>query len=1492
MDRVRSPQKAANFLCLTSEEFPDFMKILISITAGITLLSPGISTAAEVKKVLFFSKSSGFEHSVIRNTDGKPSHVENVLAEIGKAQGIEFTCTKDGGVFTKEGLAPFDAVFFYTTGDLTKPGNDGQPPMPADGKQVLIDFISSGKGFIGTHSATDTFHSGGDRFTNNTECDPYICMLGGEFITHGSQQEATLTVASPEFPGMAVAGGRFKIMEEWYAMKNFAPDLHVLLVQETAAMTGNKKGNPYDRPPFPAAWARTQGKGRVYYTSLGHKPGTWTNPVFQGMLVGALNWTTGRVDADVTPNISKVTPGFATNAPPSKTTAEIAAEEAKENDATVGNAGLVVTASGHQGGSRPNPPENVIDGKPDTYWAAKTLDFPQWLQVDFGKPVKLDQSRITWTSAKHRFHYQIEGSDDGRQWDLLVDATANTRAKVVEDKLEGAARYLRVTLVGVADGIPGKLRPGICEWEFPGMVMAAQGKPIPAVAAVSTAPEKEKELLAETRVPEGYEATIFAAPPAINYPTFITTAADGTVFVSCDKNGAGGRKPHQGRIVRLRDTDGDGRTDEAKDFVADIDTPRGLVWDNDRLYVMHPPHLSVFIDKDGDGVSDEQKILVKNIGWGFKDRSGDHASDGLELGIDGWLYGSIGDFGFFGAEGADGRKVTLRGGGVIRVRPDGTELEIHSRGTRNVYAVAVDPLLNVYGRDNNNDGSWGVLLHHFTGMDQRGYPSLFMNFQEDVLPPMADYVTGSGSGAFYLDEPGIPAKHRGLFTCDWGKSFVYHHPLTPSGATFTAGQEEFIGVPRTIDFKSDASGNLYVASWRGAIFNYSGEDVGYIARVKRSGYQAEPLPDFRKAAPEELLALLGSDSHRRRIEAQRALLRDGGAVRLAAPLAALAGNAKQPLVVRVAAVFTLKQALGEESHSALAALAVDAEIRPFVIRALTDVIGGMKQIPVPMLVAALDDELPRTRLEAARALGRLGDVGNAKAIAARLIETDPVVLHTVVRVLDELRADDACFETLSRGDLAASAHAAALRVVRGHHQPEVVENVIGLLEKEKDVVRRRHLLSALCRLHSRETEWKGNGWGLAPDTTGPFFMPEAWAETPRITAVLKREVLAAKGDEAAFLVGELNRHQIHLEEAVASILTLAAEDARHIPAAVDMLARGTTVPEQGIPILVRAALDEKSSDDVRGDAVVALSRTKSAEGCLASLEVFASFEKKPRGERLRSRPFKRAKEAFFSSQSLPSHAALFIKTALEAGDGISPWADAALLKMSAGSAEARSHVEESWKSPAGRLRIISAITVAMDRGAKDRVLSALADPDKSVAAAAKVAAKALKLDPNAKPSALIGTLKPEAVMRTMAKMKGDPELGEQLFTQQGCMACHTVNAGDDLRSGPYLGGTAGVYRRDELAEMILNPSKSLAQGYEPHQITTKDGGVHLGFIETSDKDQLVIRDMAMQRKEIRAGDVTENLPLETSLMPPGLVDGLTEKELAALLAYLESLSDH
>jgi type 1 glutamine amidotransferase len=96
----------------------------------------------------------------------------------------------------------------------------------------------------------------------------------------------------------------FAPVEEWYAMRNYATNLHVLLIQDTANMV---RGTYY-APNYPSTWARPYGKGRVFYTSMGHQKEVWGNPVFQHMLAGGMNWADGSVAADVSPNIDKMTP--------------------------------------------------------------------------------------------------------------------------------------------------------------------------------------------------------------------------------------------------------------------------------------------------------------------------------------------------------------------------------------------------------------------------------------------------------------------------------------------------------------------------------------------------------------------------------------------------------------------------------------------------------------------------------------------------------------------------------------------------------------------------------------------------------------------------------------------------------------------------------------------------------------------------------------------------------------------------------------------------------------------------------------------------------------------------------------------------------------------------------------------------------------------------------------------------------------------------------
>lgn len=288
----------------------------ISVVIASLCLSAGhCSAAPKTAKVLFFSKSSGYEHSAIKEAHGQPSAAEKVLQELGQKNNIEFTFSKDGSLFSPEYLAKFDAYFFYTTGDLTEKGTDGNPPMSPEGKVAFLDAIKHGKGFIGTHSASDTFHSPGNkeigpaRYQNDGDkADEYIKMLGGEFIIHGAQQPTHMLCVDRKFPGMSEIPVDFGPTEEWYSLKNFAPDLHVLLVQDTGSMDKNGNNRCYDRPPYPATWAHHYGKGRVFYTNMGHREDVWANPVFQQVLVGGIDWAVGRVKADVKPNIEKVTP--------------------------------------------------------------------------------------------------------------------------------------------------------------------------------------------------------------------------------------------------------------------------------------------------------------------------------------------------------------------------------------------------------------------------------------------------------------------------------------------------------------------------------------------------------------------------------------------------------------------------------------------------------------------------------------------------------------------------------------------------------------------------------------------------------------------------------------------------------------------------------------------------------------------------------------------------------------------------------------------------------------------------------------------------------------------------------------------------------------------------------------------------------------------------------------------------------------------------------
>jgi len=992
------------------------------------------------------------------------------------------------------------------------------------------------------------------------------------------------------------------------------------------------------------------------------------------------------------------------------------------------------------------------------------------------------------------------------------------------------------------------------------------------------------EVPKSVKVPAGWKVTMFAAQPDVGYPTCLSTAPNGDLYVGIDENGSIDAKANRGRVVRCTDTDGDGQADKFVTF-ATMDSPRGIWFDHHTLYVMHPPLVTAFIDDNGDGISDRSEVLVRGLGFDLKFRGADHTVNGMRMGIDGFLYIAVGDYGATNAVGKDGARLQLHGGGVVRVRPDGTGLELVSKGQRNIYDVAVSPEMDLFTRDNTNDGDgWDVRLSHVVTGGEYGYPSLYKKFGDEMIQPLADYGGGSPCGALFMDEPGFPAGFgRGLYTVEWGRSGIMRHPLTANGASFKAGQEKFIDVVRPTDMDVDGSGQLYISSWEGATFTYNGPKAGYVVRVTPPGWTRKAFPDLAKASNAELIQHLASPSAFARLYAQREILRHGGND-FASGLEKLAAS-ESPLAPRVASIFTLKQLLGEKSHAALVRLAKLDDVREFALRALTDDRRFAASIPTQPFVTALTDTNPRVRLQAVTALGRLGKAESTSAILPLVADSDAMVSHLAVHALTQLRAADVC---LAAFDSPGSANlvVGAGRALQAMHDARVVDGLIARLNKVSDAAAREVILKTLARLATREDDWNGKWWGTRPDTTGPYFKPVKWSESEKIENVLRAELAKANAATLPALAMTLQRNRVELPELTPIVLKLADSDAKFRTTAVEMFTSRATIPDEAIPLLAKVASASEEPAAFRAKAIRALAKSGKPAALDAAVTALAQPGKLP--NEINSAWEELARDArngrnltYFTklSQSETSERRLL---------GYAVLANIASGKVSerGGRAEAVKAVDAGWTSPEGTLAMLQAINRLKLDGYATQVRAHLSDARPEVASAAQAAAQTLKLDTTVT-AALIEKMKYEEVVALATKQKGDAKLGAEVFTRIGCAACHTMNA-DEAPKGPFLGGISTRYSRAELCESILKPNAKIAQGFETQSFKTKDDEEIEGFVTREGGDDLDVRNVAGITTTLAKKEITQRAQREKSMMPEGLADKITPAELASLLTYLEA----
>jgi len=236
-----------------------------ALAASLASLSP----AKGKGRLLYLTQATGFKH------DSLPVS-EQVMEELAAKTGaFEVSVTRDCSSMTPESLKSYDAVAFFTTGEL---------PMREEQKAALLEFVRSGKGFVGIHSATDTFY----------KWPEYGEMLGAYFDQHPWNQEVVVRVEDRKHPATKHLPPSFKIKEEIYQFKDWSRSkVHVLLSLDTTSVDlTNPKVKRQDKD-FATAWTRSFGKGRVFYTALGHWPETWRDDRFQQHLVGGILWAMG-----------------------------------------------------------------------------------------------------------------------------------------------------------------------------------------------------------------------------------------------------------------------------------------------------------------------------------------------------------------------------------------------------------------------------------------------------------------------------------------------------------------------------------------------------------------------------------------------------------------------------------------------------------------------------------------------------------------------------------------------------------------------------------------------------------------------------------------------------------------------------------------------------------------------------------------------------------------------------------------------------------------------------------------------------------------------------------------------------------------------------------------------------------------------------------------------------------------------------------------------
>ena len=1026
---------------------------------------------------------------------------------------------------------------------------------------------------------------------------------------------------------------------------------------------------------------------------------------------------------------------------------------------------------------------------------------------------------------------------------------------------------------------------------------------------------------------DGLEATLFASEPMVNNPTNMDVDSRGRVWVA---EGQNYRMTHRkdlpriegaDRIKILEDTDGDGKADKVTVFADQIfPIPMGLaveeVYGKDgkykgaRVYVGNSPDLLVFEDTDGDDKADRRSVLLT----GFGGVDSDHGVHGMVLGLDGKLYFTHGDgccsyeakdgshnARNFDVVDASGRHVSSSNlANTLRVNRDGTEFEILADRQRNNYETSLNAFGNAFTSDNDDDGNRGSRVIWVMDGGSYGYrtPGSPRHWGEEVpgnVPKLVGTGNGSPCGIMVYEGSLLTGAYKGcLFEADAGTRQINFFPIERHGSNFRTESKVLLASDdpwfRPVDMTAAPDGSVFVADWYDAGVGghaFRDQDTGRIYRVAPKGSgPSVAKPDF--ATIPGLIAQLKS------------------------PVVAAQDAARRSLIER-----------GFEARGAVAQMFVNGD--PIERGRALWVLGAIEGDAAA--VRALKDGDPRIREQAVRMLGRdlsrIGSVAFTKPEAKKppkgllhLNELLPLAndpdagvrreLILAFRWLPTARVGEALKALVKAWDGQDRWYLEALGLAiqdrEGSYLAELFDgSTFGPLELVKAGQDGQVALPPYFPADRNEAYISAGTPDLPATALSKslglawrLHRPESLALLRKIYPALAATELQQAGDdvllqisdkEAAVLVAEQALQAVDPSRKFALMTALGRKiggpwrDARTNTPIIRLIESSLADPAsrvQGIalavasldgrygPTILAFAKDSKAAESVRLAAVEAVGRIKPA-GSPEFIDGLIAEAKK--------------------GGSTP-----LAEAAIRALPGLRD-ANPQLLAMIAGN-----------DFPLGLRREALRVYGRPQNGGGRRVLQLVRDqklPDdlKSEATAIvhydpdfRIRGEAASLLPLPK----LASGRPLPSMRDLMGRNGNPQAGRAVFAKasssNACATCHRVQ-GQGQWVGPDLSTIGTKYGKDELLRSNLYPSAAIGYNYKSSILALADGRVLTGLIVEEAPDRVVLKTADGKRQVLRPGDIEDRKVSEVSLMPEGLAEAMTDRELIDLLAFLTTLKE-